>query len=1206
MNNSNFDIDILWHILKLFFIQKGLVDQQINSFNNFIQNTMQDIIDDMPPITVYIDNDPGNDDLLSKIRMVIRLGQLHLSKPTYIEDDGLVHNLVPNEARLRNLTYSSPLYCEISTSIIKNEKSIDYILKQFSEKILIGRIPIMIKSKFCILSNLDIKCLKNLGECPDDPGGYFIVNGSEKVIVAQEQLSWNKVYIFQKNENLRNTIKIKNYTVEGYLYFAECRSVADYSKWSPSLLTVKVCLCPYKDQKFSIFKKNLKFNSPEIFLSGGFYLRMMLPYFKKDIPITWIFKALGFENEIEILDYICYDSQDEDLISIVRYIVEDDKISTQNSLSISCPILDQETALAAIGQHVSKGPQGIRIKFAYEVLQKEFLPHIGIGQGFELRKGYFFGYIINKLISTQIGKRKMDDRDHYGYKRLDTVGPLLSQLFRQLLGKVLKEFKTNVQKKIHRLDKKFELKDFFKSNYVTTGIQYALSTGNWGTDKQSLRTGISQVLNRLSYSSTLSHLRRVNSPSAKGNKITKPRHLHNSHWGYICPVETPEGHSCGLVKNLALTAMITIGTSPLFIIEKLENLGLESLEEYNSDKLKSSFKVFVNGCWIGTHKNPFALISKMKIYRRRNIFSEEISIILDDYDKEIKIFSDSGRVIRPLLIINEENIIKINNKQKYLHNLTDDQSIYSNFQQLLEEGILEYVDPEEEETCLISMFYNFKYLKNLHTQKIKYTHCELHPSVILGVCASLIPFCDHNQSPRNTYQAAMGKQAIGINVSNYDFRMDTMCHILYYPQKPLVCTKSMNFIKFKDFPNGINAIVAIACYGGYNQEDSIIMSQDSIDRGLFRSFFFRNYKDVEKIKFGGKKETFEIPNWKSCNGIKIHSYEKLDLDGLIGEGKKVNSNDIIIGKTCPTNLFDNNNEDLRLLGKNLKIKTDCSSSIKNFETGVVDKVILAKSDEGFRLVKIRIRSVRLPQIGDKFASRHGQKGIIGMIYRQVNMPFSEQGISPDIIMNPHAIPSRMTIGHLLECLLSKAVSMKGIEGDGTPFERQNMEDIMNFLEKNNFDKNGWEILYNGFNGKRIKSLIFMGPTYYQKLKHMVEDKIHSRARGPIQILTRQPVEGRSREGGLRFGEMERDCMISHGAAIFLKDRLFDQSDPFGIYVCDFCGFIVVSNKKQNNFECRNCSNRSMISFIRIPYAFKLLIQELMSLSVGVRLIPGEF
>mmetsp|Transcript_6668 Transcript_6668/g.15353 ORF Transcript_6668/g.15353 Transcript_6668/m.15353 type:complete len:840 (+) Transcript_6668:991-3510(+) len=837
MNNvSANDQGFLWNILKLYFKEKGFVDQQINSFDNFVQNTMQDIIDDMPPITIYLDDKDNLENKISKIRMIIRLGQLHLSKPTYIEDDGLVHNLVPNEARLRNLTYSSPLYCEISISVIKNENSQDYLLKKSFEKILIGRIPIMIKSKFCVLSSLNTKLLRNLGECPDDPGGYFIVNGSEKVIVAQEQLAWNKVYIFQKNDNSKNIFKMKNYINSGYLYFAECRSVADYSKWSPSLLTVKVCLSPYKTTKFSYSTKNLRTNSYNIILSGGFYLRMMLPYFKKDIPTTWIFKALGFENDIEILDYICYNNHDEELISIVRYIIEDDKISTQNSFSISCPILDQETALAAIGQHVSKGPQVVRIKFAYEILQKEFLPHIGIGQGFELRKGYFFGYIINRLILTQIGKRKMDDRDHYGYKRLDTVGPLLSQLFRQILGKVLKDFRTNIQKKIQKLDKKFEINDFFKSNFITTGIQYALSTGNWGTEKQSLRTGISQVLNRLSYSSTLSHLRRVNSPSSKGSKITKPRHLHSSHWGYICPVETPEGHSCGLVKNLALTTTITIGSSPLLIIDKLESLGLESLDEYDPNKFMDSFKIFVNGCWIGIHKNPTMLVNRMKLYRRKKILSEEISIILDNDEKEVKIFSDSGRVIRPLMVINQENVSKINSKKKNISISYNNQYLNSNLHDFIEEGIIEYVDPEEEETCLISMFYNFK---DLHSQKIKYTHCELHPSIILGVCASQIPFSDRNQSPRNTYQAAMGKQAIGINVSNYDFRMDTMCHILYYPQKPLVCTKSMEFTKFKDYPNGINAIVAIACHGGYNQEDSIIMSQDSIDRGLFRSFFFQ-------------------------------------------------------------------------------------------------------------------------------------------------------------------------------------------------------------------------------------------------------------------------------------------------------------------------------------------------------------------------------
>jgi DNA-directed RNA polymerase II subunit RPB2 len=494
--------------------------------------------------------------------------------------------------------------------------------------------------------------------------------------------------------------------------------------------------------------------------------------------------------------------------------------------------------------------------------------------------------------------------------------------------------------------------------------------------------------------------------------------------------------------------------------------------------------------------------------------------------------------------------------------------------------------------------------KNIKIIEIDYTHCEIHPAMILGVCGSFIPFPDHNQSPRNTYQAAMGKQAIGIYSLNFLQRMDTMAHILYYPQKPLVVTRTMDFLNYKDFPNGINAIVAIASYGGYNQEDSLIMSQDSVDRGLFRSIFYRCYKDDEKNKFGGQKEKFEIPKYKECVGCKTASYEKLDLDGLISEGIKVSGDDIIIGKTVPFD-FQKIKSSLNPIEMPYKYKKDSSTSVRSFESGIIDRVMIGTTELGTKLVKIRIRSVRIPQIGDKFASRHGQKGIVGMLYKNVDLPFTIDGIIPDLIMNPHAIPSRMTIGHLLECILSKVSALGGFEGDGSPFTNITAEKISNQLSHYNFEKHGWEIMANGETGELLNSMIFIGPTYYQRLKHMVDDKIHSRARGPVQILTRQPVEGRSRDGGLRFGEMERDCMVSHGAAIFLKDRLMDQSDAYSIFVCDLCGLIAIANQKKGIFECRSCSNKNYISLIKIPYACKLLFQELMALSIGPRMIPGS-
>jgi DNA-directed RNA polymerase II subunit RPB2 len=1215
--NSNLN-ENLWVILKSFFFEKGLVRHQIDSFNDFIQNNMQEIVDDMPPVIANIPvkkNLFGSEKIIEN-KIVIRFGQLHLSKPTFVEDDGIAHTLLPKEARLRGLSYSSPLYCDVSTTKLNiyaiGDKKQEVPYSRSIEKILIGRIPIMVKSRFCILEKLLPRALLKFGECLADPGGYFIINGSEKVIVAQEQLSWNHVYVFKKTENRKSVSKLKYYSREGALFFAECRSVAEFGKWSPSLLTVKICLEEFKKKKQTQKKKNENLILP-LYFSGGLYLRAMLPYFRKDIPVSWIFKALGFENEHEILEHICYKDYDEFLIESARYSLEDDRLEAINSFSKNCPIMDQETALAAIGQHVSKGNQGVRIRFAYEILQKEFLPHVGIGQGFELRKGYFFGYMINKLLSTQIGKRKTDDRDHYGNKRLDTTGPLLGVLFRQLLSKVLKDLRVSLQKKYIQSSHQNEIVDLFKSSFLTTGLQYALSTGNWGSDKQALKTGVSQVLNRLSYLSTLSHLRRLSSSSGKNTKLTKPRHLHNTQWGLICPSETPEGHSCGLVKNLAITALITTGSITNQIIDLLEEIGTKGLGDYGYDKNIENFKIFVNGSWVGTHIDPVKIVQNLKYSRKKRIIKEEISISLDIDNKEVRIFSDSGRIARPLLVFkNQQTITNFSRLKKDEQTGSMFQKLIGtqfqneiSFCDLLKEGILEIIDAEEEETCLIAMNLEEAIFQYSGNSRIKFSHCELHPSCILGVCASMIPFPDHNQSPRNTYQSAMGKQAIGINCSNFNLRMDTMCHLLYYPQKPLVITRSLNFLNIDKFPNGINAIVAIACYGGYNQEDSIVLSQDAVDRGIFRSFFYRTYKDEEKNKFGGRMENFEIPNKEECTGLRLGCYEKLDYDGLICEGTKVSGDDIIIGKTTPCEIGKLKTS-YSSIQRSYKNKKDASVAVKSFESGIVDKVMIGKTEYGTKMVKIRIRSVRIPQVGDKFASRHGQKGIVGMLYKQSDLPFTEDGIVPDIIMNPHAIPSRMTIGHLLETLLSKVSALEGLIGDGTPFCNLKVKTVSDRLEKLEYNKYGWEIMYNGFTGEKIRSPIFIGPTYYQRLKHMVDDKIHSRARGPVQILTRQPSEGRSRDGGLRFGEMERDCMISHGSAIFLKDRLMDQSDAFEIFVCDLCGFLAIGNRKQNIFECKNCDNTVSISLIRIPYACKLLFQELMAMAISPRIISGNF
>ena len=649
-------------------------------------------------------------------------------------------------------------------------------------------------------------------------------------------------------------------------------------------------------------------------------------------------------------------------------------------------------------------------------------------------------------------------------------------------------------------------------------------------------------------------------------------------------------------------AYITTGTPQTPVLEFLEEFSTENLTDILPSVIAApgTTKIFVNGNWVGIHRDPKVLLDHFLSLRRKLDIDAEVSIVRDIAESEIRIYTDAGRICRPLFIVDPETqelvIKKSHIARLQLSRENEDKMTFTN---LLLEGIVEFIDTEEEETAMIAM--EPADLLGDDTYSSTYTHCEIHPCMILGVCASIIPFPDHNQSPRNTYQSAMGKQAMGIYASNYQVRMDTMAHVLHYPQKPLCTTRSMEFLHFRELPSGVNVVVAIMIYTGYNQEDSLIMNQSAIDRGLFRSSYYRCYNDQEKATSTGSmqsllSESFEKPSLDNCRGMKFGDYSKLDDDGLVQPGTRISGDDILIGKTSPVSPG---------IGAPSKyIKRDCSTPMKSTDNGIVDNVLLSTTKEGYRFTKVRIRNIRVPQVGDKFASRHGQKGTIGMTYRQEDMPFTSEGIVPDIIVNPHAIPSRMTIAQLIECLLGKVVVFQGCEGDATPFTDVTVEDISKRLHAMGYQRHGNEAMYQGHTGRPLNARVFIGPTFYQRLKHLVDDKVHSRARGPVAMLTRQPLEGRSRDGGLRMGEMERDCLITHGCASFMRDRFFCNSDQYRIHVCEMCGLTAQANLKKMTYECRSpmCIGKPYkISQIEIPYACKLLFQELQSMCISPRI-----
>ena len=1174
-----------WEVIKAYFENGNnniLINHHIESFDNFIETKIPAIVKQFNPLSIYNLYDPEENTYQNEIR--IEFGNVYFSKPMIYENDGSTKEMTPHDARMRNMSYSSPLTIDFTVHIIKDPLTNPKIISTKEiKKVNIGKIPIMVGSKYCVLNMQDKLKNKESKECNYDYGGYFIVNGNEKVCVSQEKIAENKVFVFKNGKSNSK-----------YSHIAEIKSVSNVGFNTPKNVSIKLS---NKDNSFS---KILKVN---------------IPHCKIDIPLFVLFRAFGIETDKQIFKYIMYNIQEniKDNNDILQFLqataIDGNFVKTQNEaieyiLRYSI-ILGQPKEIRLSSER--------KIVLFKEMIQRDVLSHVGPDMK---KKALFLGYMVNKLYYCFIDNIQYDDRDSYSNKRIETSGQLMAILFRQYFTKVVKDTRNSIMKELNSnpwknvMDIDIDvvinnnnLYKLLKSTTIESGLKYGLATGNWGIKSTNTKVGIAQVLSRITYSSTISHLRRVNTPTEKTGKLIPPRKLHNTQWGIICPTETPEGGSVGLVKNLAITTYITTGSNCNVVIDILKEMDyIEYIDLDNPDTLDNLYnktKIFVNGIFEYICLNVSYVYNKLIKLKRLGVINIYTSISFNPDLNEITIYTDSGRCCRPLYIIENNSFVitkshinDLKKKKIKWNNLIVGNLNKHGFESSGENNkgnsCIEYIDTQESEYKLIAI--NNSYLK----KKARYTHCEIHPCLILGVLGSMIPFSNHNQSPRNTYQSAMGKQAMGIYMSNYRNRMDTMAHILNYPNVPLVNTRIGKLLPCDGLPNGMNVIVAIACYGGYNQEDSILLNRASVERGMFRSTFYRTYKDDEKkIQSSGQEEKFMKPDPILTKGMKPGVYDKLQENGFIKVNTYVDSNDIIIGKVSP----------IKSKNKNDKyVHKDISTFLRSNESGFIDKIYINRNGEGHKFCKVRVRTERIPKIGDKFSSRHGQKGTCGMIINEEDMPYNKDGIRPDIIVNPHAIPSRMTIAQLIECILGKVGSIIGGFGDGTAFMNTSVENISKLLEENNFESSGNEILYNGFNGKQLDCKIFMGPTYYQRLKHMVEDKIHSRSTGPMVLLTRQPAEGRARDGGLRFGEMERDCMIAHGSLQFLKERMIDVSDNYRVFVCKECGLFGSVNTEENIYNCKNCKNYINFAEVRIPYACKLLMQELSTMSIGPRFL----
>ena len=1203
-----FNSENCWDILDTYF-QKGgspessnpLVKHQIDSYNKFIDNTLGQIIAGFNPIKIKVanpKNDLGGDNTYC---ISINILQPSVTKPSYQLPDGTQNIMTPHIARMNNMSYSSSVYVNVHVvTEVTNKNGMTEKFDKTVNNIYIGKIPIMVKSKLCVSSQIPGICEENNNECIYDFGGYFIINGNEKVLISQDRINENKTLIFKPNNNS-----------EGL--YAEIRSICDSS---------------YLPPKTTCLNMSGKLNHM------GRIIRINTSFLRSEVPIFVMFRALGIINDKEIIYHIVYDIDQEKnkrIISELMACCED-----------SCDITTQEQAenvliKIMIGAN-RNNEHHENVALLRNNLKNDFLPHVGKSYR---RKALYVGYIIRKMIRIYLGYDNYDNRDSYINKRVDTPGILMSNLFRQCFGKMTKELKTAIEKElglwrgnsntpISNIISDISITRFFKQSLLESWIKYSLSTGNWGIKSmgtfQNIKQGVSQVLNRMSYASTLSHLRRVNTAMEKNGKLVQPRKLDNSQIGMICPAETPEGSSVGLVKNMALSTNISISMNSTHIRKILIELNIVVYDDsYDYDVTKSSIDflkemgnmdnvyVMVNGDIVGYHVDPATLYKTLKHYKRSGIIHPMTSIVWNIQKSNIIISTEAGRMYRPLYIVDYdsktnksvlriERILKRKNidfneyiKDKHFdyfivpNEIVKDTSDPNRY--LDEEGFIEYMDCDEINNAMIATFPSDldEGIKGTALPPC-YTHCEIHPSLINGILGVNIPFSDHNQSPRNCYQCAMGKQALGIYTSNFNKRIDTMGNILNYPQKSLVCTKLSKYTMAHKLPFGVNAIVAIMTHTGFNQEDSIMINQSALDRGLFTSTYYKAVRDVcNKNHSTGEEEIFTNPENKSVK--KPYSYSKLNSDGFVPKNTNVNGNDVLVGKVMPKKV----NGEISYHDNSLVMKAN--------DDGYVDMNYSGINSEGYKFCKVRIRKNRKPEIGDKCASCSAQKGTIGMTYKHQDMPYTKDGIVPDIIMNPHAIPSRMTIAQLMECIMGKAGCHIGSFGDSTPYNDCSVEDIAKVLEESGMERYGNEIMYNGRTGEQIKTEIFIGPTYYQRLKHMVTDKVHSRgSNGPIVMLTRQPSEGRARSGGLRLGEMERDCFIAHGTSNFLAERMLHVSDNYRIFVCKYCGMHANVNTDKNIYSCTNCKNNTDIAQVRMPYAFKLLNQELYTMNIMMRYI----
>jgi len=1315
------DDNLNWKIIDSFFKSDSqrLVRHHIESYNDFYSSGIFQTFRDKNPIRIQSRYDPNlarYDPNTGKTNPELGFGEyrsqaliymggkdgsrLYFGKPI-IYDEGRSHFMYPNEARLRNMTYSMTIHYDVEIEFIdileegelpkavapsgvrlrtedssdsegeyedfksKSKKVLERIeeeeeegelegggktivkkpfkkpkirkdtitveqkgeMKELTEKSMIskdvqkttsiiekvylGKFPIMLQSDFCILGGLSPDLRFQMGECRNDVGGYFIIDGKEKVLVSQEKFA----------DNLLDVTKDISPEAEN-IATASIRSVSEnVSK-------------PVRTLNIHIVGPNSKFSNGNIVVA--------VPNVRKPVPVMILFRALGILSDRDIIQLCLYDlEKNADMMeAFVPSVHEAGGIMTQKGALEFMAVLTK----------------GKTTETVLEILADYFLPHVGEMNFIE--KAYYLGYMVNRLISVHLDIEQPTNRDSYRLKRIETPGAIIGDLFREAYNLQQKYIHLWYEKVLFFNQDMYEgnlaalindHKDFFNNRLVEEWFKKGFK-GNWGTQAHTKRIGVLQDINRLSHSSMMSHFRKTNIPIDSSTKVVGPRLLHASQCGFFDPIDS-DGATVGLQKQLAMSVYITKGISREPIVAWLRRKArLQYVTECPPIILSQNTKVFVNGFWAGCVEDPYHCINYMKIFRRNGLLPIYMSILFDIRQNTIQINCDEGRMCRPLIYKGESGFFFENSviKKKIEENDFTWTDLISGFNEkawgwdpmkiyelselypnvgsetnpmkfdrfIKSKAVIEFIDTSEIEGTYIAVKQ-----EDLHKPTGRdYTHIEIHSSFILGLMCNLIPFPQNNPAARNSFSCGQSRQAVSMYHTNSQVRMDKAAVVLNTPQIPLVKTRFMEYINGEENCYGNNAIVAVMCYTGYNMEDAVLINEAAIKRGLFSTTYYTTYESHEEkvVSSDGRTEKEKlftnIEKMPNLIGTKPgYEYQHLDAYGLVKEGTEVHDKMVMIGMST-------------MIDVKTGLRKDDSKTPKKGQMGIVDKSFITEGEEGGRIAKVRVREMRFPAIGDKMASRAGQKGTIGNIIPESDMPFTSSGVIPDIIINPHALPSRMTIGQFVECITGKACALTGNFGDGTAFQASGVSQYADILMAHRFHSSGNEMLYNGMTGEQIETEIFIGPTYYMRLKHMVKDKINYRPQGPRTALTRQPVSGRANDGGLRIGEMERDGLIAHGATNFLTESMMERSDKYFMAVCNKSGMIAAYNPDkniflspmvdgplkfmgslvENNMAVENISRHGRsFSVIRIPYSLKLLIQELQTINVVMRVITDD-